>query len=48
MEGLFAAGAAIGPKDIVDTITEAGNAAMAAGKYLAALSRQGQETVAAQ
>lgn len=37
MEGVFTAGAAVGPKDIVDTITEAGNAAMAAGKYLAAL-----------
>jgi len=36
MAGVFTAGAASGPKDIVDTITEAGNAAMAAGKYLAA------------
>lgn len=34
LEGVFSAGAAIGPKDIVDTITEAGNAAMAAGNYL--------------
>ena len=36
MAGVFTAGAAVGPKDIVDTITEAGNAAMAAGRYLAA------------
>ncbi len=47
-EGMFAAGAAIGPKDIVDTITEAGNAAMAAGKHLAALSRRSQPAAAAQ
>jgi heterodisulfide reductase subunit A len=46
-EGIFAAGAAVGPKDIVDTITEAGNAAMAAGKYLAALDRQTGQTAAA-
>jgi heterodisulfide reductase subunit A len=39
MEGVFTAGAAVGPKDIVDTITEAGNAAMAASKYLTALAR---------
>lgn len=33
-EGLFVAGAAAGPKDIVDTIIEAGAAAMEASKYL--------------
>jgi heterodisulfide reductase subunit A2 len=35
MEGVFVAGVASGPKDIVDTITEAGGAAMEAAKYLA-------------
>jgi heterodisulfide reductase subunit A2 len=34
MEGVFAAGAAAGPKDIVDTIAEAGAAAMKASSYL--------------
>ncbi len=34
MEGVFVAGAAAGPKDIVDTITESGAAAMEASKYL--------------
>jgi heterodisulfide reductase subunit A len=34
MEGVFVAGAAAGPKDIVDTITESGAAAMEAVKYL--------------
>jgi heterodisulfide reductase subunit A2 len=34
MEGVFTAGASAGPKDIVDTITEAGAAAMEASKYL--------------
>ncbi|WP_319406734.1 CoB--CoM heterodisulfide reductase iron-sulfur subunit A family protein [uncultured Desulfosarcina sp.] len=34
MEGVFVAGAAAGPKDIVDTITESGSAAMEAAKYL--------------
>ena len=34
MEGVFVAGAAAGPKDIVDTITESGAAAMEAAKYL--------------
>ena len=34
MEGVFAAGVAAGPKDIVDTIAEAGAAAMEASKYL--------------
>ncbi|MBW2285279.1 MAG: CoB--CoM heterodisulfide reductase iron-sulfur subunit A family protein [Deltaproteobacteria bacterium] len=39
MEGVFTAGAAAGPKDIVDTIVEAGAAAMEASKYLISLSR---------
>jgi len=34
LEGVFAAGAAAGPKDIVDTIAEAGAAAMETSKYL--------------
>ena len=34
MEGVFVAGAAAGPKDIVDTINEAGSAAMEASKYM--------------
>ena len=34
MEGVFVAGVAAGPKDIVDTITEAGAAAMEAANYL--------------
>lgn len=34
-EGVFVAGAAAGPKDIVDTIAEAGAAAMEAAAYLA-------------
>ncbi len=33
-EGIFVAGAAAGPKDIVDTIAEAGAAAMQASRYL--------------
>jgi heterodisulfide reductase subunit A len=36
MEGVFVAGAAAGPKDIVDSIAEAGGAAMEAAKYLTA------------
>ncbi len=42
MEGVFVAGTAAGPKDIVDTITESGAAAVEAAKYLAelALSRK--------
>jgi heterodisulfide reductase subunit A len=36
LPGVFVAGAAAGPKDIVDTITEAGAAAMEAAKYLTA------------
>jgi heterodisulfide reductase subunit A2 len=35
MEGVFVAGAAAGPKDIVDSIVEAGAAAMEASRYLA-------------
>jgi len=38
VEGVFVAGAAAGPKDIVDTIAEAGAAAMEAAKYLGARS----------
>ena len=34
MKGLFVAGAAAGPKDIVDAITESGSAAMEAGKFM--------------
>ncbi len=34
MEGVFAAGVATGPKDIVDAITDAGGAAMAAANYV--------------
>lgn len=36
VEGVFAAGAALGPKDIVDSILEAGAAAMEAARFLAA------------
>jgi heterodisulfide reductase subunit A len=38
MEGVFTAGAAVGPKDIVDSIAEAGNAAMEAAKYMTDLA----------
>ncbi|HIP39034.1 MAG TPA: CoB--CoM heterodisulfide reductase iron-sulfur subunit A family protein [Desulfocapsa sulfexigens] len=38
-EGLFVAGAAAGPKDIVDSISEAGAAAMEASNYLMALGK---------
>ena len=41
-EGIFVAGAAAGPKDIVDTIVEAGAAAMEASRYLHALQRENQ------
>jgi heterodisulfide reductase subunit A len=34
LDGVFVAGVAAGPKDIVDTITEAGAAAMEAAKYI--------------
>jgi heterodisulfide reductase subunit A len=36
LDGVFVAGAAAGPKDIVDSIVEAGAAAMEAARYLAA------------
>ncbi len=39
MDGIFTAGVAAGPKDIVDTITEAGAAAMEASKYLLEIHR---------
>jgi heterodisulfide reductase subunit A len=45
MEGVFVAGAAAGPKDIVDTITEAGSAAMEASKYIEAV-KHSQKAVA--
>ena len=41
-QGIFVAGAAAGPKDIVDTIVEAGAAAMEASRYLHALQRENQ------
>ena len=40
MEGVFVAGVAAGPKDIVDTIVEAGAAAMEASNYLRKLIRK--------
>ena len=40
MEGIFVAGVAAGPKDIVDTIVEAGAAAMEASNYLTKLTRK--------
>ena len=40
MEGVFVAGVAAGPKDIVDTIVEAGAAAMEASNYLTKLGRK--------
>ncbi|QJT07752.1 FAD-dependent oxidoreductase [Oceanidesulfovibrio marinus] len=43
LEGVFVAGTAAGPKDIVDTITEAGGAAMEAAKYLTALHEDATE-----
>jgi heterodisulfide reductase subunit A len=39
LEGVFAAGTATGPKDIVDTIAEAGAAAMEAANYLHSLEK---------
>jgi heterodisulfide reductase subunit A len=39
VEGIFVAGVAAGPKDIVDTIAEAGAAAMEASKYLVELKK---------
>ncbi len=40
--GVFVAGAAAGPKDIVDSIAEAGAAAMAAGRYLSSRGQHAQ------
>ncbi len=40
MEGVFVAGVAAGPKDIVDTIAEAGAAAMEASKYMVNMGKQ--------
>ena len=40
MEGVFVAGVAAGPKDIVDTIVEAGAAAMEASNYLTTRTRK--------
>ncbi|HBZ55154.1 MAG TPA: 4Fe-4S ferredoxin, partial [Syntrophobacteraceae bacterium] len=42
-QGVFVAGAAAGPKDIVDTIVEAGAAAMEASRYLHSLSETEKE-----
>jgi heterodisulfide reductase subunit A len=39
MDGIFTAGVAAGPKDIVDTIVEAGAAAMEASKYMVSMDR---------
>jgi heterodisulfide reductase subunit A len=39
MQGVFVAGVAAGPKDIVDTITESGAAAIEAAKHLGRLNR---------
>jgi len=44
MEGVFIAGIISGPKDIVDTIIEAGAAAMEAANYLKALTTVGSKT----
>jgi heterodisulfide reductase subunit A2 len=41
--GVFVAGAAAGPKDIVDTIVEAGAAAMEASRYLHSLEEASRE-----
>jgi heterodisulfide reductase subunit A len=46
MEGVFVAGAAAGPKDIVDSIAEAGAAAMEASKYLNARLRADKKAAA--
>jgi len=45
MEGVFAAGTAVGPKDIVDTIAEASAAAMKAAIYLTKPGHQSQAKV---
>ena len=39
-EGIFVAGIASGPKDIVDTIIEAGSAAMETSNYLKSLDSE--------
>jgi len=39
MDGVFVAGVAAGPKDIVDTIVEAGAAAMETSKHLVSMER---------
>jgi len=44
MEGVFVAGVAAGPKDIVDTIVEAGAAAMEASKYLISVNHTSKAT----
>jgi heterodisulfide reductase subunit A len=46
MEGIFVTGAAAGPKDIVDSIAEAGAASMEASKYLTMLARRHEEAAA--
>jgi heterodisulfide reductase subunit A len=46
VEGIFVAGAAAGPKDIVDSIAEAGAAAMEASKYLNSKLRAFKEAAA--
>ena len=43
-EGLFVAGTACGPKDIVDTIVEAGSAAMQASEYIHAIQTDAGES----
>jgi heterodisulfide reductase subunit A len=48
MDGVFVAGAAAGPKDIVDSIAEAGAAAMEAANYLTAGFQQRPALDAAQ
>ena len=40
LEGVFVAGVAAGPKDIVDTIAEAGAAAMEASIYLKSIANE--------
>jgi heterodisulfide reductase subunit A len=46
LEGVFVTGVAAGPKDIVDTIAEAGAASMEASKYLAAFEEAGKAEAA--
>jgi len=41
MAGVFTAGAAAGPKDIVDTITESGSAAVEAAKFMSGFFEEG-------